>query len=309
MRASSPFLRCNAAILANLFYNCGYSINIGMIEVSNSTSGRQAYNLHTGDSLLSQVSRVICVLMPRALAIAGFSDKGDLLMIRYNDYKKNLPPWILDFFEHQFINEPLLAAPHKITAAYIAGDKSMVVPDVLYNGETAEKWMRQLQFVEGNEIITPHHLADDKAQYMYAWPAPVKSLLARYFAKGKEFPFAAYQFYKPARIEYAVLCALTPEFAYATLYHNGNLQWHQVFEYQNAEDVAFKLQLLCKQNDIDPGKVNLQCSGIVKSMNSIVLGLSQYFPQLKDGSGNVSANDAAWVSSIHLFQQLYACAL
>jgi hypothetical protein len=280
-----------------------------MTEVSNSTSSRQAYNLHNSDSLLGQVTRVICVIMPRALAVAGFNERGELLTIRHNDYKKTLPPWILDFFEHQFINEPLLAAPHKITAAYIAGDKSMLVPDVLYNSEAAEKWMKQLQFVEGNELITPYHLQDDKAQYLYAWPSAMKSLLARYFAKGREFPFAAYQFYKPAKIEYAALCTLTPELVYATLYHNGNLQWHQAFEYQNAEDIAYKLRLLCQQQDIDPSKINLQCTVIAKSLNGIMVGLSQYFPQLKDGSGNVMANDPAWISSIHLFQQLYACAL
>jgi hypothetical protein len=230
-------------------------------------------------------------------------------MIRYNDYKKSLPPYLLDFFEHQFINEPLLAAPHKITAAYIAGDKSMLIPDVLYNSEASEKWMRQLQFVEGNEIISPYHLADDKAQYLYAWPAAMKSLLSRYFAKGKEFPFASYQFYKPAKAAHNMLCALTPEFAYATLYHNGILQWHQAFEYQNAEDVAFKIQLLCQQNEIKADKIALHCMGICKSLNNTVQALSQYFPQLKDGSAGSSANDASWASSISLFQQLYACAL
>jgi hypothetical protein len=280
-----------------------------MIEASNSAGTRQAYNLHNGDSLLSQVTRVVCVIMPRALAIAGFSDRGELLTIRYNDYKQNLPPWILDFFEHQFINEPLLSAPHKITAAYIAGDKSMIVPDVLYNSESAEKWMRQLQFVEGNEIITPYHLADDKAQYLYAWPAAMKSLISRYFAKAQELPFAAYQFYKPVKGEYNMLCSITPEFAYATLYHNRALLWHQAFEYQNAEDIAFKLQLLCQQNDIEYSKVDVQGTGVAKSLNNTVQAISQYFPQLKDGSGTVTTNDAAWTNAIYLFQQLYACAL
>ena len=280
-----------------------------MTEVSNSTNSRQAYNVHNGDSLFSQVARVICVIMPRALAVAGFSDKGDLLTIRYNDYKRSLPPYILDFFEHQFINEPLLATPHKVTSAFIAGDKSMLVPDVLFNSETSEKWMRQLQFVEGNELITPYHLADDKAQYMYAWPAAVKSLISRYFAKAQELPFASYQFYKPAKGEHSLLCSVTPEFAYATLYNNRNLIWHQAFDYQNAEDIAFKLHLLCKQNDIDSGKINIQATGISKSLNNTVQALSQYFPQLKDGSGSVQANDAGWTSAIYLFQQLYACGL
>lgn len=280
-----------------------------MIEASNTAGTRQAYNLNNGDGLLSLVTRVICVIMPRALAMAGFNERGELLTIRYIDYKPSLPPWILDFFEHQFINEPLLAAPHKITATYIAGEKSMIVPDVLYNSEAAEKWMRQLQFVEGNEIITPHHLADDKAQYLYAWPAAMKSLISRYFAKAQELPFAAYQFYKPAKGEHNMLCTITPEFAYATLYNNKALLWHQAFEYQNAEDIAFKLQLLCKQNDIKDAKVNLQCTAVVKSLNNTVQALSQYFPQMKDGTGSVTANDASWTSAIYLFQQLYACAL
>ncbi len=280
-----------------------------MTEVSNSTNSRQAYNVHNGDSLLSQVARVIIVIMPRALAVAGFSDKGDLLTIRYNDYKKSLPPYLLDFFEHQFINEPLLSAPHKVTSAFIAGDKSMLVPDVLFNAETSEKWMRQLQFVEGNETITPYHLADDKAQYMYAWPAAVKSLISRYFAKAQELPFASYQFYKPVKGEYSLLCSITPEFAYATLYNNRALIWHQSFDYQNAEDIAFRLQLLCQQNDIDAAKINIQATGISKSLNNTVLALSQYFPHLKDGSGSVQATDTGWTGAIFLFQQLYACAL
>ncbi|MBL7718082.1 MAG: DUF3822 family protein [Flavipsychrobacter sp.] len=279
-----------------------------MTEASNTTSSsRQAYNVHNGDSLLSQVTRVICVLMPRALAVAGFSDKGDLLTIRYNDYKKSLPPYILDFFEHQFINEPLLSAPHKITAAYIAGDKSMIVPDVLYNAEASEKWMKQLQFVETNEVITPYHLADDKAQYIFAWPAAVKSLISRYFAKAAELPFAAYQFYKPLKAEHQIICTVTPDCAYATLYHNKALLWHQAFAYENAEDIAFRLQLLCREQDIDPARANLQCTGISKSHNRIIQGLSQYFPQLKDGNAN--SNDTGWSSPIYLFQQLYACAL
>ena len=191
----------------------------------------------------------------------------------------------------------------------MASDKNMLVPDVLYNSEAADKWMRQLQFVEGNEIITSYHLQEDKAQYLYAWPAAMKSLLTRYFSKVKEFPFAAYQFYKPFQSEHSLLCTISNEYAYATLYNNRALQWHQAFPYHAAEDIAYKLQLLCQQHGIEADKINLQCTAISKGFNSTVHALSQYFPQLKDGTGNVSTNDVNWTTSIYLFQQLYACAL
>ena len=74
-----------------------------MSDVTNSGFNQQIYKVHNGDSLVSQVARIIIVLTPRSITTAGFSEPGDLLMISHNDYKKSLPPWIIDFFEHEFL--------------------------------------------------------------------------------------------------------------------------------------------------------------------------------------------------------------
>ncbi len=168
-----------------------------MPEGTSHRTNQQVYNVHGGDTLAGQVDRVICVLLPRALIVAGFSDRGDLLMIRYSDYKKSLPAWILDFFEHQFIDEPLLSQPAKVNSVFIASDKSFLVPEVLYNEATAEKWMKKIHFVEGNEVVSTYQLREDRANYLYSWPAAIKSLITRYFPKSKTYPFASYQFYRP----------------------------------------------------------------------------------------------------------------
>lgn len=265
--------------------------------------------MHSGDSLMAQVVRVICVLMPRGLAVAGFSERGDLLMIRYNDYKKSLPTWILDFYEHQFINEPLLSDPAKITAAFVASDKGFIVPEVLYEGPTAEKWMKKVHFVEGSEVVATHHLREDGAHYMFAWPAAIKSLMTRYFPKARILPFSTYQFYKPYKSESSLQCCITNEQVFATLYTNRNLAWHQIFSYETAEDIAYHIKLLCEKNNLDTERMTLQCTMTSKGLYGILTELTQYFPDLKDGSGNVSANDRTWTGAIHLLQQLYACAL
>ena len=177
-----------------------------MSTITNSTLNEQVYKVHTGENLISQVARVNIVLMPRAVTVAGFSERGDLLMIRYNDYKKSLPQWIIDFFEHQFLNDELLSAPHKVTSVFIASDKGILVPDVLYKSAEAEKWLRTLYYVESNEVVSEFHLREDKAHYIYAWPSAIKSLVSRYFTKAKPLPF----FYLPVlqtiqgRVRYAV---------------------------------------------------------------------------------------------------------
>src|SRR5690606_24353440 len=240
------------------------------------------------------------ILIPRGLVVAGFSDRGDLLTIKYSDYKKALPAWILDFFEHQFINEPMLASPHKVMAAFVASDKSMLVPEVLYEETTAEAWMRKLQFVEGNEVISTHHLREDKAYYLYAWPAAIKSLIGRYFTNARIFPFSTYQFYKPFKSDCSLQCCITPEQVYATLYKNRSLHWHQIFEYQNAEDIAYHIRLLCNQHDITDEELLLQCTMTNRGLMNIVTELTQYFPELKDGTGNIMANDRNWTGTIYL---------
>jgi hypothetical protein len=280
-----------------------------MLEGANTSSNQQIYNVHSADSLMTQVVQVICVLMPRGLIVAGFSERGDLLMIRYNDYKKSLPTWILDFYEHQFINEPLLSQPEKITAAFVASDKGFIVPEVLYDATTAEKWMKKIHFVEGSEVMAVHHLREDGAYYMFAWPAAIKSLMIRYFPKARIYPFATYQFYKPYKSESSLQCCITSEQVFATLYSNRNLAWHQIFSYETAEDIAYHIKLLCQKTNLDPEKVTLQCTMTSKGLYNTLSELTQYFPDLKDGSGNVGANDRTWTGAIHLLQQLYACAL
>lgn len=279
-----------------------------MSEVTNSALHQQVYRVHNGDSLVSQVAKVILVAMPRALAVAGFSDRGDLLMVRYSDYKPHLPPWILDFFEHQFINEPLLQATNKVNAAFVATDKNILIPEVLYNEGAAEQWLRRTHFVEANEVISMSHMREDRSHYVYAWPAAVKSLLNRYFPQGPPRPLASYQFYKSYKAEHSLQCAITSDKVFATLYKDRQLCWHQVFPYNTAEDIAYHIGLLCTEHDINPQRLDVHATVIQQELAPLIRALSEYYPTLKDGTGNIIANEPEWVSTIYLLQQLYACA-
>lgn len=280
-----------------------------MAEITNNPATEQVYKVHAGENLAAQVARVIVVLMPRAISVAGFSDRGDLLMIRNNEYKRTLPQWILDFFEHQFLNEQLLSAPHKVTSVFVASDKTMLVPEMLYKPNEAEDWLRKIHFIESNEIQSTHHLREDKAYYLYAWPSAIKSLVNRYFTKARILPFATYQFYKPFKAECSLQMCLAPDKAFATLYKNRELHWHQVFTYKTYEDIIYQVKHVMQEFDIDQSKMSLQCTVANKALAVHVADMLQFFPALKDGTGTVVTNERSWVSNIYLVQQLYACGL
>ena len=133
--------------------------------------------------------------------------------------------------------------------------------------------------------------------------------MIRYFSKAKIYPFSTYQFYKPYKSEASLQCCITNEQVYATLYNNRNLAWHQIFNYETAEDIAYHIKLHCQQNNIDSERMSFQCTMTSKGLNNTLSELTKYFPELKDGSGNVGTNDRNWTGTIYLLQQLYACAL
>lgn len=280
-----------------------------MSDISNKNLSQQVYSARDGETLLTQVEKVICVILPRGLLVSGFNNKGEVSLIKYSDYKKDLPTWILDFYEHQFINEPLLAKAEKIMAVFVGSDKSCLFPEDLYDEKTAIKWMHKLFFVEANELIFTHHLHDEKAVYMSTWPASIRSLILRYFDKAKVLPFAAFQFHKPLKTEVLLQCCITNDQVYATLYMNRNIHWHQVFNYENAEDIAFQIKLLCKQKNIDEDLLVINCSITNKILTYTANQLATFFPNFKDADPAHIASDKNWKGTIYLLQQLYSCAL
>lgn len=281
-----------------------------MSEVINNNLNQQVYSIHNSDALLNQVEKVICVLLPRGLLIAGFGANGGVLVMRHSDYKHDLPIWILDFYEHQFLNEPVLADVNKVTSVFIAADRSMLVPEVLYNEEAAAEWMKKIHFMELNETISTYPVADDKAVFLYAWSSSIESLVTRYFPRARFLPLSAYQFQKPKANNATLTCCITADAVIATLYDNKNLFWHQYFHYQNAEDIAYHVKLLCAQYEIDANTLSIHCTVTSRSLNNIVSDLTQYFPDLQSGLEHVNGgeNEQTWGSTLYLLQQLYACA-
>jgi len=280
-----------------------------MSDIINNALSQQEYNVHSSPGLFHEVDNVICVLYQRGFIAAGFSDRGDLLMIRYSDYKKILPTWIIDFYEHQFLNEELLSASDKVRAVYIATDKNLVVPQTLFHESEAIQWLSKIHYVEVNDTVSDYYIKDDNAHYLYAWPSGIQSLISRYFPRAITLPFVAYQFYKPYQSQCYLQCCITMDQVYATLYNNNQLSWHHVFNYENAEDIAYHIHTLCKEYDINPENMGFHCTINSRSLTFVLNQLQQFFPKMKDGSGNVSTNDKSWTGTIYMLQQLYACAL
>ncbi len=271
----------------------------------NYNTNEQVYNVRDDDSLSSRVALTICVLVPRGLLIAGFSITKELLTLQYKGYNKNKPVWELDFFEHIFANEPILAIKEKIKGVFIGSDKNLIVPNELYMEDEATNWLRHIHFVETNDVITSYSLIEENANFLHAVPLNITELVKINFKHAEILPLSIYQFRNPHKQSLHLQCCLSNEQVFLSLHNNSQLFWHKVFNYTCAEDIAYAINLYCRENNIDTTKLGVMCNGLSAAEFERINELTQYFPTINAGNGRTITT--AWDCVISLAHQLFAC--
>lgn len=260
----------------------------------------KVYTANNDSALMSQVSKAVCILLPGSFTLAGYNDKGVVLVI--NQYSNIGKPWEPDYLQEQLQNKSLQSLFKKVAAVFVGYDKHLLVPKQLYNQAEAEQWMRKLHFVEADEVVMHTRLRDDKTWMLHTLPLSLTYLLENKFPKAKVLPLAAYQFYKNMNGS-LVECCITDKDVYATCYIDKQLVWHQVFDYQSAEDIAYKFRLMLQEQNTVGEELGLRCSVCSPQLSNVVKDLKAYFPKLTDGEGA----EREWRESLYLLSQVYKC--
>lgn len=275
------------------------------MTASNNNIYEQVYNVREDETLSSRIALVVCLLIPRGIFTAGFSISKELLTIHYSGYSKNKPVWALDFFEQIFATEPLLAAREKVKGVFVSNNKHLIVPDELFSEKEAKKWLGSIFFIEPRDVVNIFPLENDKAQYLYSFPVDIAELIKINFKKAPVVPLAFHHFNMEQVQNLYLQCTISSDQAVATLHNYSQLLWHKVFDYSCAEDIAYELKLLCRENYIDAAKLNIVCNAPSVSEYPVINELTQYFTSIKAGNG-LTIHDR-WDPAISLANQLFEC--
>ena len=271
----------------------------------NYNTNEQVYNVKEDEGLSSRVALVACVLLQRGIYVAGFSITKELLTIHYSGYNKNKPVWELDFFEHVFNNEPLLAVREMVKAVFICSDKNIIVPDELYAENDAAKWLRHIHFVETKDVVTAFPLTEENAHYLMAAPIAITELIKITCKHAEILPLPIYQFHNSQKQAFHLQCCITAEQVCLTLHNNNQLMWHRVFSYSRAEDIVYEIKLYCRENNMESEKLAVVCNAMSAGEYAVINELTQYFPWLKTGNGRTITG--LWDPAVSLANQLFAC--
>lgn len=275
-----------------------------MSDIANGIINK-VYTLNNSADLIYEVTKAVCVFTKDSLVIAGYNDKGKVLLVDHAERSPDSPVNYMDFLESRFNNKSLQSVLSKVNVAFFSGLKTMLVPKALYQEETAVQWMQKLYFVEKDETIIAHQLKDGKTNYLFTVPNDLLEMVETYLPKVRRLPLAAYQFAKKHKSGNVMECCIGQEEALATLYKNDAVYWHQSFPYENAEDIAYQLKHACGENSTEDGELILHCTTTDKELSHKLYLLAQYFPNIDFATSN-DVKDA-WAGMVSLIEQMYPC--
>lgn len=271
------------------------------------SSAPQVYTAHVGASLLSEVAYSICVLFPRALVTAGFHEKGHTLMVRCSENDASRPEWDASFFEHAFINDPLLVGPQPVKAVFMAPEAFLLTPEAFYVPEKAEEWLGHLFFRE-HDFTTGHHfLSTIAAHITYFLPQKLDGLVRRYFSEAALLPVVTSHFCNSLPAGHQLQCTIAPANALASIRSNGQLLWCQEFAYTNAEDIAYHLKTALQQYGLKEEGMRMDCCTAGISANATAEELCAYFPGMSRHHESIITHDSQWGSTLYFLLQVRTC--
>jgi|GEM_PF-510104 len=267
---------------------------------------RQVYHSRPDDAILAWTDQVIVVITRRGILGAAFAASGEVLALHYMAYKNDRPAWDLDFFEQSFNQEHLLTRREKIKKVFFCTERSTVIPDELYNRDEAEKWLRATHYIEPTDTIEHFELKHEYARYVYAVPVYMRELVNINCPDAEIMPLAACQLIDYNGQREALQCMIGAEQACVSWYKNNKLFWHRVFEYSNAEDLAYEIRLVCKEHNINAARLDVACNTMSATEYAVANELSRYFNGIYTGAGKPI--QTVWDPVISLAQQLSVCA-
>ena len=267
------------------------------------------YQAHEQDTLLSEVVSAVCILLPRAFAIAGFSASGKVLIVKYNSYENDRAAWDPAFFEYEFLNEPLLAMPSQLKGLFVGSEHTLTIPYELYDPGAVNEWMSTIHHMEAGSLVDVFNGRPDKLRYAFTIPKEVQAMASRYFETAQVLPLATYHFFKQkTRKDAYIQCFVGDNYVVASLRNNGQLLWHQVFGYTTATDIAWQFTHLCKHYHIHVIDLNIEATAPSDSFYDTLLELETFYPKIT-WSERQMKHEGHWAPAIFLMQQLHQCVL
>ena len=254
------------------------------------------FNMH--DDPLTNIETIQLVLWEKGLCIAGFDAEGNVLTTKV--YNAN--NWNIGTAESIFINEPLVAGHQHITHIWIAEERNLIVPAILFEPDAASLWLKQLHLVEEGETIL-HSKIERTLGAVVSFPVANRliDMLYKYFGEGRISALSsALLCQEAATTGDALDITILDQTALFSIYQNGKLLNHQVIDDFDSNNLVYTIASISTDNGMEQEQLKVNLSGLCIT-ESLALELKSFFPK-------ISVPGSEQFSSFTFLSKLISCA-
>lgn len=251
------------------------------------------------DNALVDMDKLHLIVWPDGLCITGFDQDGTPLKIKTFLFREN---WDTGFMQHLFENDPLFAGPQPISRVWLAEARNILVPGPLYEENEAGEWLGKFHFLEAGESLMhismqPHQ----DIQMIFPVKDALKALFDQYLPEARISALSLVAMQQPETGGPFLEIINLPKMILLSLRENQRFLLHQIYPYENAENVVYKVALILEEKGLAQDQVRLSLAGIAPFWNNLNTELPLYF----DAAGKLEDTTAV---SLTFLKKLFSCA-
>jgi len=246
-----------------------------------------------------EVTSFQLLLWPEGVTIVGYSGEGHAIDVRTFLFLKR---WDIDFLEYLINNDAAFAGPQPIRKIWLADERNLLIPANLAGDDHSESWFRKFHFLEAEEQLTHLNMSPHlEADLTFPIHDKLRELLEKYLPEAR---INALSYYALAELDPSTAPVLRilslPKFVFFTLQQNGKFLLHQLYPYEQADNIVYKIALLLQEKDIPQDHIGISLQGIAPFWHNLHTELPAFFPEM-------NAIPDTTATSLTFLNNLYQC--
>ncbi len=233
----------------------------------------QQWKTEIQENGFSEIKNIQLILWNTGICLAGYNKEQKFVYAQADFFKEK---WSIKSLQHFIENTPLLSGTEPITHIWIAEERNLLVPKKLFNQNEAENWLQKLHFIDEREQINFNYIATPPSYTVYPIHSKVIAIFNDYYPDA-QIEFLGAAFWKGKNKNANISLVLLNDYAIISAFKSQGLQNHLQFNFENADDIVYKIGSVANHCDIIQDNILLNISGIGENYTKLKDELNYFF--------------------------------
>lgn len=251
------------------------------------------------ENVLIDMSSLHLIVWPNGLCVTAFDKGGIPMKVKTFVFREH---WDIAFMQDLFENDPLFAGPQPINHIWIAEARNILIPEPLYEESQAGEWIGKFHFLEADEQLLHINMQPHQdIRMVFPVRQALTDLFRQYLPEARISALSRVSMVQGTGLNGTFLEIVNlPKMILLSLRENERFVLHQIYPYENTENVIYRIALILEEKGISQEQVQVSLSGIAPFWNNLNIELPRFFK-------SISHSEDTTAISLTFLNKLFSC--